>query len=476
MPISKKLKCAFLLAGCAILGNPLSGGIAAEPPSPIAKATSAAVEYQAPEKHHFNTDAPNRAWLILEAAPEKRTPLPLKIAARKASVALTAETKSKGRAQVRADLYLCDDAKTFCVKKTVIMPVPNGEGAHRAPGSMNSQSRGVDISGRPLNETTNNLEGWIHPPEGIPVRGVALMVHGLNLRPDKMDSIGKVLAIAGYLTWRTALTGHLGRPEDTREMIEVTRDRWLADIERAAGIVRTEAAARQVPVVMAGYSLGGLLAVDYLTRGGAEIVAPARMILFAPGLSIHPAFHALTALRFLGRSFVVPSRSLKDYRAILEGTPMGAYLASDESLEAVENALDSGKGARVAEVPTLVVMDPEDELIHLKGIRRKIEAHHLKAWSVLEVSNVATEVKGANHHFIINESALGREVWTEVASRIHAFLEGKPASGAITRAEICGKAGVWRTILRSECRDDSWTGCNRSEHACKPVKASGRNG
>ena len=455
-----------LLVGWGLLGAATVPARAGEPPTPTAKVAGASVDYTAPEKHHFNTDAPNRAWLIRDSAPGEKTPLPLKIDGRRAKAALPAPKKAAGPSQVRADLYLCDDAKTFCVKKTVIVPLPAESEKTGAPGARAPGAIG----------TTANQEHWIQPPTGTSVRGVALLVHGLNLRPDKMDAIGGVLAGSGYLTLRMALTGHLGGTDDAREMAEDTRERWLADLGRAAEIVRAEAAKRQVPVIMSGYSLGGLLTVDYLIRGGEDGLRPARMILFAPGISIRPAFHALSALKILGRNFVVPSRSLKEYRAVLEGTAMGAYLASDDSLAAVESALESGRGARIAGIPTLVVMDPEDELIHLKGIRRQIEAYRLKAWSVLEISNVATEVKGANHHFIIDETALGHEVWASVGAKIRDFLDGKPASGAITRAEICGKAGVWRTLLRSECRDDSWTGCDRAEHACKPLTAPGRSG
>jgi hypothetical protein len=49
---------------------------------------------------------------------------------------------------------------------------------------------------------------WFFPSEGDKIEGVALVVHGLNLNPDKMEAIIKILTLASIKVLLLSLSGH----------------------------------------------------------------------------------------------------------------------------------------------------------------------------------------------------------------------------------------------------------------------------
>ncbi len=98
-----------------------------------------------PEKHHFNVDAPMSVT--------SGEGIFIKVGAAPTAIGyVSSDTKLKDNAPVIASLFLCDDAKTYCVKKTLTFPlkvnsdlkkivIPKTEAAKPAPKSKSIKKR-----------------------------------------------------------------------------------------------------------------------------------------------------------------------------------------------------------------------------------------------------------------------------------------------------------------------------------------------
>lgn len=275
-----------------------------------------------------------------------------------------------------------------------------------AQGNGNIKNRDKDENGLNPQEVTM----WF-PHEGKNLRGVALVVHGLNLRPSKMNDLVHELQKKGIQVLRLSLLGHRGSLE---EMRGVDHEKWLKGLQEAFYLVDEVSRERSVPLFLVGYSLGALLSLELLS--GSETVQFERRILFAPALSFKWYSHFIKALYIFGPKFVVESWNPSDYRAE-KGSSMGAYQA----------LFTSQKNLLVSDLqkinrPTLVIMDPQDELVSYQGIKEIVEQRKLDQWKFLEVHNRQSTLKGKFHHLIIDQESLGKEQWEKLVERMGKFL------------------------------------------------------
>lgn len=121
-----------------------------------------------------------------------------------------------------------------------------------------------------------------------------LIVHGIAEHSGRYERAGEALAAAGVDASAIDLRGN-GESGGTRAYV----DRWsdyLDDVESQLGHMR--ARARDVPVVLLGHSLGGLVALDYVTSGRP---APDLLVLSSPALGTTIPAWKKTLARALSR-------------------------------------------------------------------------------------------------------------------------------------------------------------------------------
>lgn len=253
---------------------------------------------------------------------------------------------------------------------------------------------------------------WIRSPQ-TPARGVAVLVHGLNLKPERMTEIGTLLSRNGIESLRVSLSGHRG---DSAEFARVSRDTWLEDVRSAYREARKESDQRKLPLYFVGYSLGALLHLDLLNNDSGAEYRYDRMVLLAPAVSLRATSHLVKLLGFLGPEFVVPSFGPGDYRAN-SGTPMAAYSALFESLERLEKS-----GIRQGNTPTLIMIDPDDELVSRDGIAALIQRHSLSAWQLKHVEKRSPTRERSHHHLIVTEETMGKDAWEHIGASIAEHL------------------------------------------------------
>lgn len=237
-----------------------------------------------------------------------------------------------------------------------------------------------------------------------PPRGVVLALHGLNNRPEVMEPLIGELTLSGFhvlLVPPASAGGHLAA-------------RWLEQIETA--YCRAAQAYPGAELSALGYSTGGALIAAFMAAHPQHRLV--RVVLLAPALSLTRKsimIRLLTPLRFVG--LALPSLAPKEYRAAAF-TPLSAYHALFELSDGLQKTADT-TGLNRAQ--GLVILNPEDELVDYRGVRRWLEAH-APAWRV-----TALHSQGRAHwaHLIITPAALGESAWHGMADGIAAFLQGR---------------------------------------------------
>ncbi len=126
----------------------------------------------------------------------------------------------------------------------------------------------------------------LEPEGGKPLRGGALLVHGLTDSPYSVKADAEALQRLGYSTLCLRMPGHGTVPG---ALTKARWEDWRAAVRVGARHVKQRIGA-DVPFVLAGYSNGGALSVQYglEAAAGAPIPKPDRIVLFSPMIGVSP--------------------------------------------------------------------------------------------------------------------------------------------------------------------------------------------
>ena len=247
---------------------------------------------------------------------------------------------------------------------------------------------------------------------------VAIVVHGLNLRPSKMDPLILFLNNLGGKSLRVALEGHRGSLEEQKL---VTWTKWLDQYHDHYCLALKEANKLQVPLINFSFSLGALVSLGHIAHQEANPYD--RMVMMAPAAWIHWYGKVPQWFSFLGSRIGVPSKNLEAYRS-QKTTSLAAYEAMGQGRQEVAEI--SHKNLKK---PTMVIIDPDDELVSIKKMREFIREKKLNdLWQVMEVSNEKTSLKKSFHHLIVDKDSLGENQWKLLLERLSSFLDGEKHS------------------------------------------------
>ena len=275
-----------------------------------------------------------------------------------------------------------------------------------------------------INEPSENPSfRWFRHNAAQELKGIALVIHGLNLRPEKMESIIAILTGTGVDALNLSLCGHgqnysqQDGSNDANARLNafksVSYEMWRDEIVAAYNIAKLKSTHHSVPLFLVGFSFGALMGVDLLAS--VPDVKFDRMVLFAPGLKVHSRYQIVRVLApFPG--LTVPSFSIKSYRAN-DGTPIAAYNALLDSMEHLDNNLNLK-----INVPALIFIDQRDEFVSYDELKKMVENENLDQWKFHVVKKEAGGESGKIHHLIIDEAATGQDVWREITNAMVGHL------------------------------------------------------
>lgn len=268
-----------------------------------------------------------------------------------------------------------------------------------------------------IDDQSENLAiRWYKPHDSQEITGVALVIHGLNLRPDKMQTIISGLTDSGIEVLRLSLRGHGenythidGIKEDQARLESfkaVSFPLWINEAYLAYNEVQKKAEQKKVPLFFVGFSLGGLLGLDLFSS--QDEVRYDRMVLYAPAIKLR-AVHYLARVLSPFSGLVIPSLAPDSYLSNREGTPIAAYNALFEGLKQFEQH----KNSKI-NVPALIFIDENDEFIPSRALDELIREQKLDQWKLYIVEKETAASQDSFHHHIIDEYSTGKTVWKEM--------------------------------------------------------------
>ncbi len=293
----------------------------------------------------------------------------------------------------------------------VTLGAGSGHGGESADGCRQVQST-VSCS-KAVAETGSSC--WYYADLTAKPRGVALVLHGLNLRPAKMRSIIDELTAVQIDALKVSYYGHgqnyprtgkLDAKESRLEALKgVSYQLWNQETYQAYCLARRRSDHFGVPLFLVGYSLGGLLGPDlFVSRDDVRFE---RMVLFAPALDLRAILYAGKILSWFPR-LIIPSLASNSYREH-SGLPIAAYKALFAALQHFKNNL-----TLKLNVPTLVFIDRQDELVSYKGLMQFARQHQLDGWSFHRIEKGNIGLKESMHHLLIDPGSVGVDIWRKI--------------------------------------------------------------
>jgi len=278
------------------------------------------------------------------------------------------------------------------------------------------ENLGLKINNQEIQKKTKDLNlteasQWFNSQKR-PLKGVFVVVHGLNLKPSKMNPIVSLLNKEGFKVLRVTLDGHKGSLEEQRN---ITLQAWLETYHRNFCLAKKEAELKGIPLYHLSFSLGALIGLAHLNY--LEENYYQKMILLAPAAWTKAKVVVFNYLKFLPGKVGIPSMAHEKYRS-QDTTSLNAYWAMSVAREIVSKLSPEKLNSN-----TLIFQDPKDEVISLIKLKSFITKKNLhKKWSIELLERNGESEKDYHHHLIIDESSLGTELWVKMQNSIQEFL------------------------------------------------------
>ncbi len=257
---------------------------------------------------------------------------------------------------------------------------------------------------------------WREPAGIHTTSAVALVIHGLNVNPLRMDPLSHELNNWGAATLRCTLSGHSNSLPAGKARLaslrQVTYELWREEAATAYHVAAQQAERRSVPLVLVAFSLGALIGCAAALH--STNIRFAKLVLFAPALRIRRRSRILRLLSCWPQ-LVVPSLSPAAYRAN-RGTPIAAYNA----LFAAQRDFEQLVGPRL-NVPTLVFADPGDEMVSYRGLHQLIAEYGLAQWQLQPVKK-SPDANTRYHHLLIDRESVGDAAWRQMTAQMRSHL------------------------------------------------------
>ena len=235
-------------------------------------------------------------------------------------------------------------------------------------------------------------------------KAITVILHGLNLKPSKMDPLKDILLQDGHIIVKGILKGHNG---DLELLKNVHAKDWRNNAKTIfCNAYYLSQNNRDVPIYFLGYSLGALVGLEFLSiKDNIDKFKIKKMFLIAPAFGLRFYIYLINLLFFLDDSFVIKSKSLKEYRINL-GTPLAAY----RTLFEVKKLLLS-RNLKKLNIDTKILLHRFDEFIDTTKIENIITQQKLDNWKTIYITNKDSTLKEKWNHLIIDKPSMGEASW-----------------------------------------------------------------
>ncbi|TKK70149.1 alpha/beta hydrolase [Ilyomonas limi] len=257
----------------------------------------------------------------------------------------------------------------------------------------------------------NNLAYY---PTTLSRKAITLVAHGLNMKPAGMLAIIQWLNEQGSDVYLVKLSGH---HEQSIHIKHVTPTMWEEEMLHVYTIAKAASIQHNMPLFFVGYSLGALL-------GQAMILSLKRtnvfdkQILIAPATAVRNRSYVLKLFSFAYKKMMLPSFTPSPYRVhnFLPLTVFEVLFRNERTIvEAQFNTLN---------IPTLIFIDPKDELISYKKLVKFSRIFQLTNHEIIALDSNLKKRNAHYHHLVVSEGTMGKQNWEMVTQKMIAFLFG----------------------------------------------------
>ncbi|HVG15179.1 MAG TPA: hypothetical protein VM935_09465 [Chitinophagaceae bacterium] len=195
----------------------------------------------------------------------------------------------------------------------------------------------------------------------------------------------------------------------------ITADILEEDILEGYTMARSIAEKHAVPVYFLGYSLGALLGQYFLCLKPGTMNFD-KQILIAPATAIKLPRLVKSSISLLGDNLKIKSFAPGAYR-LDKWLPAKMY----KKLMYWERSILSARYAHL-NIPTLLIMDPKDELISYSTLVRRMKEFRLTNYQCIILDSNLRGRSTPYHHLVIDEATMGSKNWSDVRTAMRSFL------------------------------------------------------
>jgi esterase/lipase len=249
-------------------------------------------------------------------------------------------------------------------------------------------------------------------PTSLPKKAVTMVVHGLNVRPTAMLSLIGWLNKIGSDAFLVKLSGHF---EKSINITGVSSVMWEEEFIEAYARAKEASVKISVPLYFMAYSFGALLGEVMITFSKGSISFD-KQILIAPATAIRLRSHLLKVLFFFNKNKNLPSYTPKEYRAN-NSLPLKVHkILFEQEKKLLKSHF------RNLNIPTIIFIDPLDELISYKRLIKMTLQFQLTNYEVIRLNDDLSGRREKYHHLILDECTMGKKNWEMVTNKIRNFL------------------------------------------------------
>lgn len=237
---------------------------------------------------------------------------------------------------------------------------------------------------------------------------ISLVIHGLNLNPERLDFLCQSFVKNHVTARRMVLVGHRGIGGETAD---VSLDVWERELKENLEQVIEKSEKLQLPYFVWGYSFGALLFLKYFLSTKLE-KKPDKLIFFAPPLVLRKRCELIKLLQWLPEHWMIPSLAPQDYRSASK-LSIKAYKILWELISFLQNDIYQ----EVTSFPVQVYLNKHDEFINSIQTEKFIQEKWNKHLNIHWVHK--THIY---HHLFIDDECMDKDEWNVIFQKMLSFL------------------------------------------------------
>ena len=206
-----------------------------------------------------------------------------------------------------------------------------------------------------------------------------------------------------------------GHYQNSRSIDELSLDHWYEELRYVYCLAKNKAEEQQVPLIFLGYSLGALVGA-YLIVKSEGLHSFSKQILLAPATATRRTSSWIKSTFIFPDSWKIPSFSPDGYR-MNKSLPIKAYKILFHYQQFIISS-----GFKYVNIPTLIFIDPKDELISIGRLKEYIRRFDLSEYQIVKLLSHMKDRQAKIHHLIVDDATMGKENWDRFLEKVYEFI------------------------------------------------------